>query len=92
VRSIRLFATLRLLAGARELQVDAPEHGTARDLVAAIARAHPELGEKLIDEHGELSGRVHVFVGGRNLQWLQGLDTPIAPDDEIVLFPPVAGG
>jgi molybdopterin synthase sulfur carrier subunit len=91
VRTIRLYATLRLLTGRRELEV-AGQGGTVAELVHEIAAVCPELGTKMLDARGELTGLVQIFVGGRNIRWLQGLQTPITPEDEVVLFPPVGGG
>ena len=36
--------------------------------------------------------RVNVFVEGRNIRWLEGLATPLEPDQVVDIFPPVAGG
>ena len=41
---------------------------------------------------GELTGLVHILVHGRNIQWLQGLDTPICEQDILTFLPPSAGG
>jgi molybdopterin synthase sulfur carrier subunit len=45
-----------------------------------------------MDEEGHLSRRVNIFVGGRNVRWLQGLETPLESGQTIDIFPPVAGG
>ncbi|MEO1290914.1 MAG: MoaD/ThiS family protein, partial [Chloroflexota bacterium] len=52
----------------------------------------PELGHEILDETGELTGLVHVMVHGRNIHWLDGLDTTIKSSDQLVLMPPSAGG
>lgn len=89
---ITLYATLREIAGGKTLHIPFERGGTVRDFVAALRAAHPAIAEKLIDGAGQLSGEVHVFVQGRNVVWLEGLDTVIADGDEIDLIPPVAGG
>ncbi|HLV43416.1 MAG TPA: ubiquitin-like small modifier protein 1 [Aggregatilineales bacterium] len=88
---ITLYATLREIAGGKTLHIPF-EGGTVRDFVAALAAEHPAIAEKLVDGAGQLTGEVHVFVQGRNVVWLDGLDTVIADGDEIDLIPPVAGG
>jgi molybdopterin synthase sulfur carrier subunit len=35
---------------------------------------------------------VIIMVNGRDYRHLQGLDTPLHPDDTVTLFPPIAGG
>jgi MoaD family protein len=92
MRTIKLFATLRDFVGAKDITVPFDGGGTARDLIQAIRQVNPALGDKIADQDGQLSGLVHIFVEGRNIDWLQGLDTVIADTDDVFLIPPVAGG
>lgn len=92
MRTIKLFATLRDFVGAKEITVPFEAGGTARDLLQAIRQVNPALGDKIADNNGQLSGLVHIFVEGRNIDWLQGLDTVITEADEVFMIPPVAGG
>lgn len=91
-RTIRLFASLRDLAGASVIEVSVSSSATVRDLAAAIQKANASLGAELLNEDGSLSGRVQFLVNGRNVLWLEGLDTLVSEDDDLVLVPPVAGG
>ena len=90
---IKLFATLRDIAGG-VTSLDIPLEGvqTARDVVRIIQGAHPALGAEMLDDSGELTGKVHLLVNGRNIEWLDKLDTPVSATDTLVLIPPVAGG
>ena len=92
MRTIKLLATLRDLAGTREITVPFENGGTVRELLHAVHEVSPELGDKILDQNGQLTGLVHVFVHGRNIDWLQGLDTVVSEADELMLIPPVAGG
>ena len=65
---------------------------TVRDLIESIHGVNPVLGEKILAADGRLTGAVQILVHGRNISWLQGLDTPISEDDVVVLLPPSAGG
>jgi molybdopterin synthase sulfur carrier subunit len=40
----------------------------------------------------ELSDAIIILVNGRNVLYLKGLDTPLEADDEVSIFPMVAGG
>lgn len=91
MRKIKLLATLRIIAGVSEIAVDF-EQGTVGGLIDQIRTVNPVLATEIVDEAGELTGAVHILVHGRNAVWLQGLNTPIAPDDIITLIPPSAGG
>lgn len=92
MKTIKLFATLRDVAGVRELHVPLQDGQTVRDLVKLVQDACPALGDAMLDAHGELSGFVHIMVQGRNVQWLQGMETVIHDHDSLVFIPPAAGG
>jgi len=92
MKPIKLFATLRDIANTKELLVPFTPGQTVRQLTQDIATACPPLGEKMLTPDGELSGLVHILVHGRNVQWLQGLETTIQADDLLTLIPPSAGG
>ena len=92
MRTIRLFAMLRDVVGDKEIAVPFEDGGTVRELIRAIHDVNPDLAAKIIDESGQLTGFVNIFVDGRNILFVEGLDTRIAPGVGVNLFPPVAGG
>jgi sulfur-carrier protein len=51
------------------------------------------LGQKLLDEKGELYPHVHIFVNGRDAIYLEnGLESRLSPKDNVTVFPAVGGG
>ncbi len=91
-KTIKLFATLRDIAGTRELHVPFREGQTVRDLLTDVNAVHPQLGEAIWTHDGHLTGLVHIMVHGRNIEWLNGLETTIRESDQLVFLPPSAGG
>jgi sulfur-carrier protein len=91
-KRLKLYSTLRDAVGAKELVIPFQNITTVRDMIRVIGTINPTLGAKIVNEDGELSGLVHILVHGRNIMWLQGLDTVVSDKDEIVLIPPTAGG
>lgn len=89
---VSFYATLRAIVGERSVELSLCEGATVEGLVAELARRWPALREHLFDDEGGLSRRVNIFVGGRNVRWLDGLATPLGPDQVVDVFPPVAGG
>ena len=45
-----------------------------------------------IAEDGGLRRFVNVYVGGEDIRFLEGLDTPVSDGDEVTILPAVAGG
>ena len=89
---VKLYATLRALAGDSTLEVPIDDGGTVRELVDEVARRWPALEEHLIVD-GAISRRVNVLVDGRNIRWLpDGEKTVLEPGCNVDLFPPAAGG
>lgn len=85
-----LFADLRDVAGERHVAVDVEPGATVEDALSALLEARPALRER-VTEDGELAPHVNVYRNGESLA-REALDTEVAADDELALFPPVSGG
>ncbi|MEP0761968.1 MAG: MoaD/ThiS family protein [Chloroflexota bacterium] len=90
--TVRLSASLRAAAGAKEVTVPCALDTTVRVLLHALGAANPALAERLLDSQQDLNRGVQVLVNGRHIDFLSGLDTPIQPTDSVMLIPPVGGG
>jgi molybdopterin converting factor small subunit len=77
------------VGGAKSLQL---EGASIRGVVEALVAKHPSLGAQLLTEDGDLNRFVNVYVNGQDVRYLAGLDTPVAPADEVRLLPAMAGG
>ncbi len=75
---VRLFAALRELAGAPELDIHARDVGEVLD----------QLSDKLGPEFDRIMAAGSVVVDGERASRDRGL----RPDDEVALLPPVSGG
>ena len=90
---VDFYATFRLLAGKKTADVSLPAGATVRDLLDAITGRFPRLADQLLNEAGQLSGHVNVFIDGRGAPYLDhGLDTVLRADQKVDIFPAVAGG
>jgi molybdopterin synthase sulfur carrier subunit len=89
---VRTYATLRDLLGTSQITLELVEPTPAREVLRRLVTAYPVLNGKLWDAGEKLTGYVMVLVNGRSLDFLDGLDTIIAPNDNLSLFPPVGGG
>lgn len=90
---INLYATFRLAAGAKTIALDLPAGVTVRQAVQATVVLYPALRVHWLNEAGEIHAHVHCLLNGDDVASLpQGWQTPLAPDDTLDFFPPVAGG
>lgn len=92
MKTLKLYATLRDIAGTKEIQVPFSDGQDCHKLVTDIQAICPDLADYMLDGEGELSGLVHILVHGRHIHWLDGLDTTIKESDIVTLIPPTAGG
>ncbi len=58
----------------------------------SLVAQHPALQPHLYNSQGTLRPFVNLFLGSENIRDLQGLDTPLAENDRILLIPSIAGG
>lgn len=89
---IKIYATLRDLAQTDVLDVPCQTGDRISDLLRAIVENWPILRPELLDENGELSSRIHLFINGRDVRYLDGVNMPVPEDADIRIFPPVGGG
>lgn len=90
---VRLFATLRTLAGSRSIAIAAADGDSIRSVLERLIAERPALaGEVLSADGAGLLPYVNVFVDGRSVRDLDGLETRVRSTSAIAVFPPVAGG
>jgi sulfur-carrier protein len=88
--TIKLPTQLRPAAGnATEAQV---QGATVGEALEALYGQHGELRARLADDTGGLRRFVNVYLGGEDIRFLEGLDTPVSDGDELTILPAVAGG
>jgi molybdopterin synthase sulfur carrier subunit len=89
---VKIFATLRQFVGAKEVDVDVETGDTVRQVLERLTAKYPALGERILDEGGNVRSSVNVLVNGRSVTFLEGLNTVTQEGDVIALFPSVGGG
>jgi len=87
---VRIPTILRAYTGG-ESTVEA-SGGTIKDVFVDLESRHPGIGERLIDIDGGLHRFVNVFLGDDDVRYLEGLETTVSDDAEIMIIPAVSGG
>lgn len=88
--TVRIPTPLRKLTGDRDVVTGVGSR--LGDCIEALEAQYPGLKERLCDESGDIRRFVNIFVNGEDVRFLQGLDTPLNPGDEVSIVPAVAGG
>ena len=74
-------------------QSEIPVQGdTVAEAMNDLMSQYPSLQPHLYNGTGTLRPFVNLFIGENNIKDLNGLETPINPDDRLLLIPSIAGG
>jgi molybdopterin synthase sulfur carrier subunit len=88
--TIRIPTTMRPLTGGERQVTRDP--GSLSDVIKALDAAHPGMGDRLLDESGDLRKFVNVFVADDDVRYLDGLATAVDDGVTVSIIPAVAGG
>ncbi|MGE0494248.1 MAG: molybdopterin-synthase adenylyltransferase MoeB [Vulcanimicrobiota bacterium] len=58
----------------------------------ALTTQYPDLRKHLYDDQGKLRSFVNLYLGDEDVRYLQQEETPLEPDDELLIIPSIAGG
>jgi len=83
--NIKLFANLRKVAGTKETSISGASVG---EILSELVKRNPAL-ESILLENGQIRQHVILTING---QLTSDMDAPVTEQDEIAIFPPIAGG
>ena len=78
-----MVAVLKLLGGLRRF---GPRERSVTGATVAAVLDESSVPRALLFPDGQLNRDIEVLVNGRNVAFLAGLDTPLAPDDRVTIF------
>jgi molybdopterin converting factor small subunit len=74
-------------------QAEVPVQGsTVAAAMGDFINIYPSLQPHLFNSQGELRPFVNLFLNSQDVRQMQGLDTPLAEDDRLLIVPSIAGG
>lgn len=65
---------------------------TVAEIIETIARQHPGIRDRVLNEQGELRRHVNIFIDGENSRFMGGLAAPVGPDSDMWIHPSLSGG
>jgi MoaD family protein len=71
--------------------VAAVDGSTVAEVLDALYARFGDLKSRIADDDG-LRRFVNVYVGGEDIRFLDGLNTPVSDGAEVTILPAVAGG
>lgn len=68
------------------------EAKTVSEALAKLDELYPGIRERICEPDGRVRRFVSIFVNGKDIRSLQGVETPLADGDEVGIIPAMAGG
>ena len=65
---------------------------TVGEAMESLVKQHPDLKQHLFNGQEDLRPFVNLYLNSEDIRHLQNLDTPIQPDDRLMIVPSIAGG
>jgi sulfur-carrier protein len=85
---VKLYASLRSLAGTSQFEVPG---GRLAAVLEELCTGREFLRIAIFDGD-RLRAHLRVLINGCDSELREGLGTPLKPDDQISIFPPITGG
>jgi molybdopterin converting factor small subunit len=89
VSTVRVPPVLRnQTGGEKEVTADGE---TVGEVLEELTKQHPGLRSRLFED-GSLQRFVNIYLNDQDIQYLQRMETPVGPQDTVIILPAMAGG
>ena len=89
---VRFFGDLSRYIDKRWMVIEVPHGSLLSDLILNMAnKVDSSILDKLVEKN-EVSSRIRILVNGRNINYLNRLNTKLSDRDLITIMPIVGGG
>lgn len=91
---VRTILTIAKILGRGEVELSVPEGSTLKELIAALVnRWGEDLASSLLEAKTQnVLPYIRLMVNGRDIAFLNKMETVLQNGDEILILPPVSGG
>jgi adenylyltransferase/sulfurtransferase len=88
--NIHIPTVLRQFTGSKSIVTVSAE--TIGESLEQLTKDHPILKKHLYNEKNELRNFVNIYLNDKDIRYLNGLDTKVTEDADIIIVPSIAGG
>ena len=91
---VRTILTIAKILGKGEVELSVPEKCTLRELIVIlVSRYGDDLASSLLDpKTRSVFPHIRLMVNGRDIAFLNKMETVLQNGDEVLILPPVSGG
>jgi len=91
---VRTILTLKKILGSGEIQLPLPEKSSLGELISTLVGwSGDELASHIFEPNSKkLRPYIRLMVNGRDIAFLDRMETVLQDGDEILILPPVSGG
>jgi len=89
---LRFFATYRDITGSKEIDIPAPPDVWSLLTLLSERYGKSFIKEALNPDGSEMGDNVIILVNGRNIFYMEDVNTPLTDTDVVSIFPLIAGG
>ena len=88
---VEFHSQMQKVFGEKSARISLDTPARVRDALEEVCST-PQRREKVFEAPGELCQGVTIMRNGRNVAFLDGLNTELSDGDEVAVFPLVCGG
>lgn len=89
---VKFFATFKQITNEKEIDLQLEAGMNISQLIDILIKSYNDLKKEIFDENGKMKDYIQILKNGRNIKYLNSLNTKLEDADIISFFPPVAGG
>jgi molybdopterin synthase sulfur carrier subunit len=91
---VRTILTMKTIMGSGEIELPVADGSTLGQLIVTLVNRYgDDLASHLYEPNSKnLRSYIRLMVNGRDIAFLNGMETVLRNGDEVLILPPVSGG
>ncbi|MFX0085529.1 MAG: ubiquitin-like small modifier protein 1 [Candidatus Hodarchaeota archaeon] len=89
---VKFFATFKYITNQNEIEIQLDDGTNIAQLMEILFKSYKDLEKEIYNDNRIIKDYVQILKNGRNIKYLDNINTKLENNDVIAMFPPVAGG